>query len=66
MLITNIKIRVTEQMMFDEGLSKMLITNKLGIPNLDKSEVVWKDALDLTDEDFDKIEEYFLTKEKNA
>lgn len=64
MVITNNKIKVTEQDMFDDKLSRMLITGEIGIPAspTDKEPVEWKDISLLEDEDFNKIEDYYLHK----
>ena len=66
MIVTDEKIKVSEEMMFNEGLSRMLISGQLGIPesDSDKGNIVWKDFNTLTEEDFEKIESYFLFKSK--
>ncbi len=62
MIITNKKIEVSEQMLFNEGLSRFYITNQIGVPHdsFEKEPVTWIHFTKLTDEDFDLIEAYFL------
>lgn len=63
MLITDKRIKVTEQMMFDNGLSFFLTTGRIGVPfsATQKEPITWKPMdWELTDQDFDKIEDYFL------
>lgn len=63
MTITDEKIIVTDQMMFDEGLSRWMINQSFGVPSdVYKTEIEWKRTWDLEEEDFDKIENYFLNK----
>ena len=66
MIITNEKITVTEQMMFNEGLSFLLSVGQIGIPFSveQKLPIEWKDLIDITESDFDKIEDYFLALKK--
>lgn len=59
MQITNDKIEVTHQMMENEG---MIRDSQFGIPVDNNGGLKWKDLIDLQDSDFDKIEEYFLSK----
>ena len=58
MIITENKIKVTQGM-----LDKANMTNfgKIGVP--DGGSLIWKSYFDLTKEDFDKIEEYFIKKQ---
>lgn len=61
MILTENKIEVTHQMMDDEGLYRM---GQYGIP-IQKGEILgitWESAIELTEEDLDHIEAYFLTK----
>ena len=62
MILTDEKIKVTDQMLTASGMARV---NKYGIPkdtkDLSKG-LVWKLVTDLTDEDFDKLEEYFINK----
>jgi len=64
MLITDEKIKVTEQEMHDEGLSTLLSTGQIGIPHsaTTKEPVEWVSFTKMTEPQFDKIEEYFLNK----
>lgn len=70
MLITNKKIKVTYKMMEDANMTRITPRGlQLGIPVDPKNKhrgLRWKTiAVDrVTDEDFDKIEEYFLIKKK--
>lgn len=59
MIITDRKIEVTEQMMFDEGLSKY---GRRGVPasQENKTPITWKKQWELELEDLEKIERYFL------
>lgn len=68
MLITSEKIEVSEQMMFNEGLSRSMITGELGIPAsaTQKEPITWKNFMDMEDEEFDLIEEYFINKTKKS
>jgi hypothetical protein len=58
MIITDVKIEVTEQMMFNHGLSRMLITGEIAVPTLNGK--IWKNMIYITEEDFEDIENYFL------
>lgn len=58
MIITGVQIEVTEQMMFNHGLSRMLITGEIAVPT--ENGKVWKNLVYLTEEDFNDIELYFL------
>ena len=61
MIITDVKITVTEEMMERANMTKF---GKLGVPD-GRGSLIWKDFLELNDGDFDKIEEYFLRKTTN-
>lgn len=65
MIITEEKIKVTEQDMFYAGLSKMFILGTIGIPfSKDiKEPITWKSIGNITEEDFNLIEEYFIQKQ---
>ncbi len=62
MIITGEKIKVSEQMMFNNGLSKFMIIGKLGIPHSKekKEPITWKEVIDITGKEFDLIEDYFI------
>lgn len=67
MLLTNEKIEVTQEMMEKEGLSRFA-GHEYAIPHIPNGEshsIIFKRHLDLTIEDLDKIEEYFIWKNKN-
>lgn len=60
MILTDEKIVVTDSMMSRAGMTRY---NEYGVPvdPKDKSKgLTWKNLASLTEEDFDKIEEYFL------
>lgn len=61
MLITG---QITEQQMFDNGLSRMFITGEIGIPEMTESvgNPTWKKLIDLTEDDFNRIELFFNLK----
>lgn len=62
MQLTNEKIEVTHDMMSKNSMTR---GNQYGIPvdpiNSSKG-LKWKTIFEMTDEDFDKIEEYFINK----
>ena len=62
MLLTDVEVRVTDKMMAESNMTK---GSKFGVPveplNLDAG-LVWKELNDLTDDDFDSIEEFFINK----
>ena len=58
MVITSEKIEVTFEMM---DKSNMIRGAKFGVPDF-KGGLIWKDFIQLTDDDFDAIEQYFLNK----
>ncbi|WP_041934506.1 hypothetical protein [Cyclobacterium marinum] len=62
MLLTDTKIKVTHQMM---GENNMTRGNQYGIPVDPKNPskgLKWLSIMEMEDEDFDLIEEYFLIK----
>lgn len=62
MQLTNEKIEVTHDMMEQNNMTRM---GKYGIPvdaKFPSKGLKWKSFLEMEDEDFDKIEEYFLLK----
>lgn len=64
MIITNEKIEVSFQMMNSAGMTRGC---QFGIPVNQSNKFAglrWKNFIEMTDEDFDKIEEYFLLKTK--
>lgn len=64
MLITDEKITVTKAMMDKAGMTRGM---NLGVPkdvNDLSAGLVWKDLFDLEEEEFHKIEEYFLLKKQ--
>ncbi len=63
MLLTNKKIRVTEKMVDDAGMTRW---NQIGIPVDVKDPnkgLKWTNIENLTDDDFDVLEEYFLAQQ---
>ena len=63
MILTEENIKVTHEMMVESNMTKF---GKYGVPvDPDKPELglSWKNILSMSDEDFDKIEKYFLSKE---
>ena len=64
MQLTNEKIEVTHQMMVINNMTRY---DQYGVPvdpiNPTKG-LKWKSIITMTDEDFDKIEEYFINKTK--
>lgn len=64
MQLTNEKIEVTHQMMESNNMTR---GSQYGIP-LDPENphkgLHWKSIMTMTNEDFDKIEEYFINKNK--
>ena len=63
MEITAERKRVTSEMMEAANMTR---GSQLGLPvdPMDKNKgLVWKDLFLMTDEDFDKIEEYFIQKD---
>jgi len=61
MIITETKIQVTLDMMDHANMTKF---DKLGVPD-GQGGLIWKDLLEMNDEDFDKIEEHFIRKSSN-
>lgn len=64
MILTDNKIEVTHQMMEVNNMTK---GNKYGIPinpNNPSSGLCWKSIIEINDNDFDLIEEYFIIKNK--
>ena len=64
MLITDEKIKVTLSMLEEANMTRR---DQIGIPvdAIDASRgLVWKKLLVLQDEDFDKLEEYFINRKK--
>ena len=62
MLITDTKIEVTWEMMSKANMTRLVGGDfHFGVPN--GSSLHWKSFLEMEDEDFDKIEEYFLSKQ---
>ncbi len=64
MVVTDNKITVTFDMM---QRANMVRFNLLGVPvdpDNPKKGLRWVSISDITDEDFDKIEQYFLNKQK--
>ena len=62
MLLTNVKIEVTHSMM---SINNMTRVGQYGIPADPKypnKGLVWKSIQEMEDEDFDKLEEYFIAK----
>lgn len=60
MIITENKIKVTYAMMAEAGMTR---GNQLGVPRTPLSlGLKWVDVMELTDEDFDAIEDYFIKK----
>lgn len=65
MQLTNEKIEVTHQMMAQNNMTR---NGQYGIPvdpKLPSKGLKWKSFLEMQDEDFNKIEEYFLLKLEN-
>lgn len=66
MLITDLKIEVTLEMMQAANMTR---GNQYGVP-VDPSNpargLKWKTFVQLQDDDFDKIEDYFLAKKAKA
>ncbi len=64
MILTNQKIVVTHEMMAEHGLSAATERGPMyAVPkgnDVLKDGVTWKGAMNLEEEDFDKIEEFFL------
>ena len=62
MVITNEKITVTEQMMFDMRLARSNSGGEIGIPFSSKElePIRWKRISNLINDDFIQIEEFFL------
>lgn len=56
MIITEEKVRVTYDMMAAAGMTKL---NTFGVPD-GKDGLVWKPLIDLTENDYDKIEDFFI------
>ena len=62
MIITDEKIRVTDFMMSENN---MLRSNKFGVPvdpSAPEKGLEWKGYFELTEDDFDAIETYFINK----
>lgn len=63
MYLTNEKIKVTHEMMERANMTK--VNNQYGVP-IDPTDpkmgLKWKRLTDLTDDDYDRIEQYFLKK----
>ena len=62
MVITNEKIEVTQQMMYEEGLSRLNSLFEIGIPfsTQEVEPIRWKRIANLINDDFIAIEEYFI------
>lgn len=62
MIITKYKIEVNEEMMKEQNLSLLLVSGMLGVPfsATTREPVRWKLPAELTEEDCDLIEDYFL------
>ena len=64
MLLTDTKIKVTHQMMVEQNMSR---GDQYGVP-LDPQDpskgLRWMNLMDMEDEDYDKIEAYFLRKQE--
>jgi hypothetical protein len=60
MLLTREKIEVTEEMMHKSGLSKFIFNGSIGIPQKN-GEIIWKHILEVSETDYDLIEDYFLS-----
>lgn len=64
MILTNEKIAVTEFMMAENNMTRF---GQYGIPvdpNDPSKGLAWKSYLELTDDDFDALEAYFINKER--
>ena len=59
MLLTNKRIEVTEEMLFKKGLYKYLYNCTIGVPQKN-GKVSWKHMFNLSEEDYDLLEDYFL------
>jgi hypothetical protein len=62
MVVTDKKITVTLEMMRNANMLKFRFLGVPVDPGNPKMGLRWRSILDITDEEFDKIEEYFLNK----